>query len=67
MAICNNRGVNLVAPEHFKRLALGVVIDAGEPRANERISAGHALHEPTPGAHLHEITGCRYGRAISLA
>src|SRR5437016_2160239 len=56
MAVRDNRGVDFSVPEHFEGLALGVVVDAGEPRANERIVPVHALDEPTPRAHLHEIT-----------
>jgi hypothetical protein len=39
--------------------ALGFIIDAGEPSANEGIFAGHALDKPMSRAHLDEITGCR--------
>ena len=42
MAVGDDRRVDFIAAEHFERLALGVVIDAGEPRANERLSAAHA-------------------------
>jgi hypothetical protein len=62
MAAGNNRGINLIAPEHFERLALSVVIDAGETSAGERVSPRNALHKPPAGAHLNEIAGSRYAR-----
>jgi hypothetical protein len=65
VAVSDNRGIDLVAPEHLKSLTLGVVIDAGEPGANERASVCHALDEPVSRAHLDEITGRRNRHASS--
>ena len=56
--------MSLLAPNvgigHFwnASLALSVVIDAGELRANVPVTAGHALYEPKPGVQLDEIAGC---------
>jgi hypothetical protein len=50
MAVRDNRAIELVVPEHFKCLALGVVVDASEPRANECLSAVYALNKPMPRA-----------------
>src|SRR5690606_10041361 len=63
VAIRDNRGIDLVAPKHFKRLTLRVVINAGEPGANKRVSACHALDEPTAGPHLNEVTARRKSSA----
>jgi len=56
MAVGNDRGIDFIAPQHFECLALGVVIDAGEARANECLCAAYALNKPAPRAHLDEIT-----------
>ena len=65
MAISDNRGIDLVLPEHLQSLTLGVVIDAGQPSENERVFVRHALDEPASRANLDEITGCRNRHASS--
>jgi len=59
VAIRDNRGVELIAPKHLECLALSIVIDASEPRANEHVPAAHAFNKPTPRAQLDEVTGRR--------
>jgi hypothetical protein len=54
--------VDLVVPEHFQRLALGVVVGAGE--TDEAGVPGGPWHddfldEPAPRADLHQLAGLR--------
>jgi hypothetical protein len=46
VAVRDNSRINFVAPEHFERLALGTIIDAGETGAKTQVGAGYALDEP---------------------
>ena len=58
--LLQNPAVELVIPEHVERLALRVIVRAGE--ADQRGLAGqrgvdHLLDQPPPGANLHEVSG----------
>jgi hypothetical protein len=39
MAVRNDRGVDLIALEHFQYFAMGIIINASEPGADERASS----------------------------
>jgi hypothetical protein len=68
--VVEDAGVGFGLPEHGEAFALGVVLDAGEREAGERLEGLAALDEPAPLAHAHEAAGggheARRGRGRAI-
>ena len=58
--IAQDRAVELRVPQQLDRLALGVIVDAGQAKGGQAVAdAALVLDQPAPGADAHEITALR--------